>query len=521
MVPPPDALGKISDALTNANQEGGSLTSLWRPLTMTQIDAGRPSAAVAPPTSQTNITDSPATVRMAGSRLATASPASTAATETASPFGALMLQPFRLKNVPAIGASRGTGSESAAAAAVPNMDLGDTIRSSALVHQLSMSQNGAPNASEEAPSESATRTPRISPEQLTTGSIDPVALAAVANGTASQAELVAFLQELAPEPADLDIELGAEREALQNEEKEAQDGEDSEKSLAGAEKLGTEPEDNTLQFLRTETVLLKPGKSQCDVGIQYLFTENDFPILITDSLGNVVAVDEINFRARELSVPLEYRVGLLDKLQGFIGASVGWANTQLALDAFDVFDNDGGLGDVYFGLTMQLAAASADCPYVIGTVSAIAPTGNDPFIGAIGFAPSAPSLGQGFWSISGNLLCIQPYDPVVIFYGLGIKYLFERDFLGAEFEPGMQYEYQMGVGFAVNERITLSTRFFGSYIEEFRVNDIRRFGTNSEPMSIRMSATISKPKNRFVEPFVEFGVTDDAVSSFFGIQYTH
>ena len=40
-------------------------------------------------------------------------------------------------------------------------------------------------------------------------------------------------------------------------------------------------------------------------------------------------------------------------------------------------------------------------------------------------------------------------------------------------------------------------------------------------MSIRLSATISKPCDRFLEPFVEFGITDDAISSFIGIQYTY
>jgi hypothetical protein len=39
-------------------------------------------------------------------------------------------------------------------------------------------------------------------------------------------------------------------------------------------------------------------------------------------------------------------------------------------------------------------------------------------------------------------------------------------------------------------------------------------------MSIRFSATISQPCDRLVEPFVEFGITDDAVSSFIGVTWT-
>jgi hypothetical protein len=233
-----------------------------------------------------------------------------------------------------------------------------------------------------------------------------------------------------------------------------------------------------------------------------------------------VGVDEVNFRIRELTLPIEYRVGLLPRVQGFIGAPVGWSNTQLALDSFEAFQNDGGFGDINFGLTMQFAEATANKPYVIGTLNVTAPTGGDPFTSAVGLAPTAPSLGQGFWSINGSLLCIKPYDPIVFFYGIGTERFFPHEYVGLDIEPGAQYTYNFGVGFAVNERVTLSTRFNGAYTEELEVNGERRFGTNSEPMTIRFSATISQPCDRLVEPFVEFGITDDAISSFIGVTWT-
>ena len=219
-------------------------------------------------------------------------------------------------------------------------------------------------------------------------------------------------------------------------------------------------------------------------------------------------------------MPIEYRMGLQPRVQGFVGAPIGWSNTQVALDTFEAFQNDGGFGDIDFGLTMQLVEATANKPYVIANISATAPTGGDPFTAAAGLAPTAPSLGQGFWSITGSLLCIKPYDPIVFFYGIGTERFFEREFLGLEIRPGAQYTYNFGVGFAVNERVTLSTRFIGAYVEELEVNGERRFGTNSEPMSIRLSATISQPCDRLVEPFVEFGITDDAISSFIGVTWT-
>jgi hypothetical protein len=117
-------------------------------------------------------------------------------------------------------------------------------------------------------------------------------------------------------------------------------------------------------------------------------------------------------------------------------------------------------------------------------------------------------------------LFIQPYDPIVIFYGVGMERFFDHEYIGAELQPGAQYNYSLGVGFSVNDRVTLSGRFRGTYQEEIEVNGKRVIGTNAEPMSLRFSATISKPCERIVEPFVEFGLTDDSTSAFFGVTWT-
>jgi hypothetical protein len=339
---------------------------------------------------------------------------------------------------------------------------------------------------------------------------------------------VAFLQEPLPVPSGDGPAPGDER--LPGEDSDSAEGQqaggDGEKkepdSLVGAKTIGTAPEDNTLEFLRTQTVLLKPGNHQFDIGLQYTLTENDFPILRSDGMGNIVGVDNVEFKGRELAVPMELRYGLLDRVQGFIQVPVGWANVQAAVDDYDEYENDGGVGDIGFGLTAQLRDAYKDCPYLIGTIAGLAPTGGDPF-GVLGvISPNAPSLGNGFWAVSGNLLWVQPrYDPVVLFYGLGARYQFEREYRGIEFQPGTEFNYTLGVGFAVNERVTLSTQFFGSYVEEIKANGERVEGTIQEPMNIRMAATLAKPCNRLVEPFVMFGLTDDSISSSFGITWTY
>jgi hypothetical protein len=297
------------------------------------------------------------------------------------------------------------------------------------------------------------------------------------------------------------------------------DGEEP-KNLVTADKLGEEPPDNSLQFLRFTGILLKPGQTQYDIGLTYTFSENQFPILITDGMGGIIGVDEVNFRLRELSMPFEMRCGLTKRVQMFAGSSLGWSNVELTVDDLEAFDNDGGLGDIYGGVTIQFREQTECSPHVIGTFGFTAPTGGDPFSSASGFAPSGPALGGGFWNVFGNMLWVRTYDPVTTFYGVGVRHSFEHEYIGLDLRPGNEYNYTCGVGFAVNEKMTLSTRFRGAWIDNLDVNGQRIIGSTLEPMSIRMAATIAQ-KKKIVEPFVEFGITDDATSSYFGVICTY
>jgi len=331
---------------------------------------------------------------------------------------------------------------------------------------------------------------------------------------------VAYFEETMPLPP---AAAGSGDDASgKNNDGKSDDKKKDEDTLAGAKKLGTAPEDNTLEFLRASTVLLNPGSMQFDIGVQYVFTQNEFPLLLTDGMANVVGVDNVEFDSRELFVPLEIRYGLLRRVQVFLQTAVGWSNTQVSVDNFNAYDNDGGLGDVAFGATIQLQDAVRDRPYLIGSVSAIAPTGGDPFTGVGLFSPSAPALGNGFWAVGGNLQWVQVrYDPVIVYYGFGARYQFAHRYVGINFEPGMEYNYTLGTGFAVNERVTLSAQFFGAYFNELKANGVRLVGTNQEPMNLRFAATLAKPCNRIVEPFITFGLTPDAVNANFGITWTY
>ena len=283
------------------------------------------------------------------------------------------------------------------------------------------------------------------------------------------------------------------------------------------QKYGEPPPDTRLEFLREQTVLLKPCEWQMDVGLSYLVYDHYF----TGIAPPGVLVDE-RLRQRLLLLPLEVRYGWSDRVQLFANMPFGWANTEISDVGEAYFKNNGGIGDTNAGATILLHKSQGpSCsPDVLLTLGFTAPTGNGNALENLFLSPEL-TLGQGFWAGYWSLLVIHKYDPVVVFYGVGSKHYFERDldqFTGAK--PGDQYMYELGTGFAINERITLSATFFGYYITDVRLNDEELPGTILEPMSLHFATTITRPNKHICEPFVEVGLTDDAANARVGITWT-
>lgn len=292
-------------------------------------------------------------------------------------------------------------------------------------------------------------------------------------------------------------------------------GDEGEGIIAEAETLGEEPDDsNNLQFLRADTVLLDPGEMQFDYGLTYSLFDIELP-----SINSSTELEHARFRQRELLTPLEIRYGFTRRLQLFANAPFGWSNVEFSRSDLDLFENDGGFGDLTFGGTFLVRQGNQCCSDIVWTNSCTAPTGIDPFGPSPAGLPQAPSLGNGTWNLASNLLFIRTYDPLVVFYGFGTRQHFTRDLNGQSFRPGQEYNYNMGVGFAVNSKVTFSTRFNGAYVTEARLASQRIQGSIQEPMVVSFALTIAQC-NGLVEPFIDFGLTDESLESRFGVIWT-
>ena len=278
-----------------------------------------------------------------------------------------------------------------------------------------------------------------------------------------------------------------------------------------SERLGQAPEDTSLLFLRRSTPLLEPGQWELDFGLSYSFQEFEGLTVLPD---NSLSTGRV--RTRRLTVPLAVRYGWSKRMQPFLNLPVGLAHLERADLARDEITSVVGVGDLTMGFNYLLHQSDSEYPDVIGGLTVGAPTGAHPFE----LSPGPAALGSGFWSVTGNVLLVKSVDPAVIFGGIGYSHQFDESYLGLNIDPGEVFFYSFGSGFAINDKLTLTTSLFGSYQTNTKVNNRSISNSGLEPISMRFSLTASKSRCLIIEPFAAFGLTEDAPDARVGINFT-
>ena len=263
--------------------------------------------------------------------------------------------------------------------------------------------------------------------------------------------------------------------------------------------------------MRSATVLLRPGQAQLDYGIEYIWNERLAPIVLPDG-----TLDFERQRDRRLICPLSLRFGLTERLQPFLNLPFGLAYVERSDRAQDQLASIFSVGDFSTGLNYLIRDGKGESADLIATGSVTAPTGPHPFK----IAPVVASLGEGFWAASARVTAVRSFEPVVLFASVGYTHQFSRSFLGRDFEPGERIDYGFGLGFGVNDKITLSGSFLGAYQFDTYVSGARAPNTSSEPLSLRLAMTGNFLKNSIIEPFIRFGLTRDAPGVDAGVVFT-
>lgn len=299
------------------------------------------------------------------------------------------------------------------------------------------------------------------------------------------------------------------------------------------EEYGIPPPRRVPLFLQETSVLLPPGEYQYETGLRYSTNSIAFPV--TAILDGSAFVANANQKQQTISMPLEFRFGIAEELQGFVSIPLGWSKQRTTFQSVErAEDRVFGIGDLSLGLTKLLWQWKEDQSRLLGSISASAPTG--PSAIAIGVQQDIAALGRGYWTVGGGLNLVKSIDPISIFGGTGYTYTFATDIgQGQKLDAGNSLYYSIGLGYSVNPTVSLNVAFAGSYGGELQLNGNTIPGSATEPLSLKIAATFANVKKRTLlhgmankyttptlrEPYVRFGLTQFAGDVDFGIRITY
>ncbi len=268
------------------------------------------------------------------------------------------------------------------------------------------------------------------------------------------------------------------------------------------------------QFLRSQKVLFKKGDLQVEFSASYA--------------QDTAEISPYKLRARTAGAGVLFRYGVIDDLE--LDISVPFTFQELELDTrsslISVGDigftrQDGsGLGDVSGSLRWGALHEDGLVPETTLSLNVKSDSGREgrgltPILGPSNLLVLGvdPSLGTGFWNVGGSVSLVKTIDPVVLFGSLGYNAVIERNGI----DPGDQIPYSLGMGFSLNDRVSFSTALTGAAIRRSKLDGREIEGSGRDVHSLNLAVTIQVSKGLFVEPFVNFGLSEEATDLFAGI----
>ena len=282
----------------------------------------------------------------------------------------------------------------------------------------------------------------------------------------------------------------------------------SEDSQGDRQKEAEEAKRDIEEFLRRQKILFKPGELELEFNIIYG----------QDTAENTCFGFDVRFCApgspvtpklitRTVDTGLVVRYGVIDNLEFNLRLPFGFIEQEQDFTPFEVPNpirrrDNAGLGDISWALRYAAWREDGMLPDVNLNLDAKSITGDED-----------EGLGSGFWNVGGGVTLVKTIDPVVLFGSVGYTWTLERSGI----DPGDQIPYSIGMGFSLNDRVSFSMSMNGAAVRRTEVNGREIGGSGQDIDTFTVGTTIQVAKHLFVEPFVGFGLTEEATDFLVGI----
>lgn len=288
-------------------------------------------------------------------------------------------------------------------------------------------------------------------------------------------------------------------------------------------------------FLRGKKVMYRPGELEVELGLSYGqgTTVNTFGLSNNKELNTTAKLT-----TRSVDAGFTLRYGIVDDLEFDLSVPYGYFEQNNDDQPFNVetvedsvcpeeeedpncaeglpkvtkntapvsHTNAAGIGDISGSLNYNLFSEKGNFPTVTLSLSGQAPTGN-----------YNKGLGAGFWGIGGGISLVKTIDPVVFFGSVGYSASFEERGI----VPSGTTSYSIGAGYSMNDRVSFSTSLSGTLTGRTERNGVKIPGSSMDSHSLLLSTTIQLSKHLSVEPYVGFGLTEDASDFAVGLKFPY
>ncbi len=256
----------------------------------------------------------------------------------------------------------------------------------------------------------------------------------------------------------------------------AQTGADDQAARAEAQRRATESDrpPEVAVYADRGGVLLRRGEFVLEPAIEYQQTSSlrtsvaGFSVLPAIIIGSF-DIEDVD--RNSLTATLTGRAGITDRLEGELRVPFVYRNDTITDASFGssaegdiqtIDISDAGIGDIEAALHYQINDGEDGWPFFVGNLRYKAPTGKGPFdvdVDEDGI-PTELATGTGFHGIEPSITAIYPTDPAVLFGNLGYTFNLPEDVSGiGNVDPGDVISFSAGVGFALNEELSLSLSY--------------------------------------------------------------
>ncbi|WP_169726989.1 transporter [Desulfovibrio cuneatus] len=273
--------------------------------------------------------------------------------------------------------------------------------------------------------------------------------------------------------------------------------------------VGEDSESPPKEYLRGSTVIRKPGEVELALTLSYDRSRYDNPVIST--MFGVVANETRN----RFTADIATTVGITERLEAWLNVPFQYATFDRTEGIYQSKKDGGGIGDLSAGVRFLAIGEGIQTPSVTFSLDAIAPTGEAPYTS--NQLDAAIASGRGNWAIRPGAHFVTTTDPLTFFYGTSYQYEFSATHEGTDYKRGDRIGYYGGVGFAVNDQASLSARLSGEHVFELKKAGVEQYGTSLDPVSIGLGLSYRTLSHLIINPFVNFGLNDDASDFVLGL----